>query len=232
MPSFVIGSLPLCFVNLWTSTYHLLKKEVTLEWRQKFTLSGVILYVFSTVFVVYLSFVTVQIQVWNTLFWIIMMFASTNAIMKSFIQENGTRQLYYYTLVPPTAVILSKIIYNVFLLTLIGLITYFLFIIFAEDVVRHRALFLLTIFLGSVGFSIVFTFVSAIASKASNGATLMAILSFPIIIPILTMLIQLSANAVGMVQNTAYWKDIGILISIDAILLVIVFILFPFLWKD
>ncbi|MEZ4918327.1 MAG: hypothetical protein R2792_04400 [Saprospiraceae bacterium] len=44
-----------------------------------------------------------------------------------------------------------------------------------------------------MGFSIAFTFIAAIAAKANNGATLMAILSFPVILPILLTLMRLSS---------------------------------------
>ena len=60
----------------------------------------------------------------------------------------------------------------------------------------------------------------------------MAILGFPVIIPILVTLIKLSANALGLITDTAYTEDIFILLAIDAILVALSFILFPFLWKD
>jgi heme exporter protein B len=41
-------------------------------------------------------------------------------------------------------------------------------------------------------FSLVFTFLSAIAAKAQQNAAIMAILGFPIIIPQLMLLMQLS----------------------------------------
>ena len=79
-------------------------------------MSGMLLYVVSTVFVCYLSFGLRRNQltpiVWNTLFWIIILFAAVNAIAKSFSQERYGRQIYYYNLCSPQAIIMSKIIYN------------------------------------------------------------------------------------------------------------------------
>jgi heme exporter protein B len=60
----------------------------------------------------------------------------------------------------------------------------------------------------------------------------MAILSFPIIIPIILTLIKLSANALRLMQDTAVWKDIATLLAIDLILISMTFFLFPFLWRD
>jgi heme exporter protein B len=98
--------------------------------------------------------------------------------------------------------------------------------------VRDDWAFFIGLILAATGLSITLTFVSAIASKATNSATLMAILSFPIIIPVLLTLVKFSANALGLITDTGVWKDVVILLSIDAILLSLSFLLFPFLWKD
>lgn len=210
----------------------LLKKEILLEWRQKYAIGGILLYVVSTVFIVYISTGDIRPPVWNILFWIIVLFASVNAVVKSFIQENSQRQLYYYQLAHPIAIILSKVLYNIGLLFCITVLSYLAMTLVYESPIKRVGLFWLTIFLGSVGFSITFTFVSAIASKADNSSTLMAILTFPIVIPILGTLMMLSANALGLIQDTAYLKDIYTLIAIDGILLGLAIILFPFLWRD
>ncbi len=210
----------------------LLRKELLLEWRLRYAISGILLYVLSTVYIVYASFVNVPAQTWNAVFWIIVLFASVNAIAKSFVQESGHRQLYYYALANPTSIILSKIIYNTVLLLLLTLLSYGAFSLVAGNPVKDQKLFFIAIFLGSLGFSITFTFISAIASKTNNSATLMAILSFPVIIPILMSLIKLSAGALRLIQDTAIWKDILTLVAIDFLLFALSFILFPFLWRD
>lgn len=219
-------------MQLLAEIIHLIKKEILLEWRQKYAIGGILLYVVSTVFIVFIVSIDIPNAVWNILYWIIILFASVNAVVKSFVQENSNRQLYYFQLAQPLAIILSKIIYNIFLLLLLSLLTYGAMIIFYENPVKNILLFLAILFLGSIGFSITLTFVSAIASKADNSATLMAVLSFPLIIPILGTLMALSSNALGLVHDTAYLNDILILLAIDGILLGLVVILFPFLWKD
>lgn len=106
----------------------LLLKDLRLEWRQKYAVSGILLYVLSTVFVVYVAAGETAPEVWNSLFWIVSLFASVNAIVKSFVQENSARALYYYVLFNPIAVILSKIIYNFLLLFLLIVVAYGAFI--------------------------------------------------------------------------------------------------------
>jgi heme exporter protein B len=224
--------IPLLLKIVLNEILFLLKKEITLEWRQKYAIGGILLYVASTIFIVYISFIRVQPNVWNVMFWIIALFASVNAVVKSFIQESGARQLYYYQLANPTAILMSKIIYNICLLLLINILTYGLFSFVTENPVKLPEQFWLALLLGSTGFGITFTFVSAISAKANNSATLMAILSFPIVLPTLLSLVKFTANALGLITDTATYKDVIILLSIDAILLSLAFILFPYIWRD
>ena len=219
-------------MNIFVQILHLLRKEITLEWRQKYALSGILLYVLSTVFIVYISFQNISPQVWNVLFWIIMLFASVNAVMKSFVQESGNRQLYYFQLLHPIAILLSKMIYNALLLLLLGALTFVALALIAGNPVQEAGIFALTLFLGSTGFSITFTFVSAIAAKADNSSTLMAILSFPVVIPILLLLVNLSAHSIGLLGSTDIGDKTMLLGAVDLILVAMGLVLFPFLWRD
>lgn len=219
-------------MGLFKETLALMRKDLLLEWRGKYALSGILLYVFSTVFIVYTSFEEVGPQAWNTLFWIVLLFAAINAIVKSFVQENSARQLYYYSLANPVAVILSKTLYNIGLLALVSLLTWACFSLMAGNAVKDFWRFMLVLFLGSVGLSITFTFVAAIAGKADQSATLMAVLSFPLVLPILLILTHLSATALRLEQSTSINKDIALLGAIDLISMGMALLLYPFLWRE
>jgi heme exporter protein B len=220
-------------ISFSKQVWALLKKEMQLEWRQRYAIGGVLLYVLTTVVLVYMSLgQAVGAAVWGALFWIVILFASVNAVAKSFMQENQERQLYYYLLASPSAIILAKTIYNVGLLSLISVLAWAVFAVVLGYPIVENGLFALTVLLGALGFAIAFTFVSAIAAKAQQSATLMAILSFPVIIPILLILLRLTKIAANLMVDTAYYQDVLTLLSIDAILLSLVLILFPYLWKD
>jgi heme exporter protein B len=219
-------------MSLLKEIIFLLRKEFTLEFRQKYAIGGILLYVLSTVFIIYISFQQVSPQVWNVLFWVIMLFASVNAVVKSFVQESGHRQLYYYQLANPMAILLSKMLYNALLLLALGILTFGAMAFVAGNPVEESGQFALALFLGSIGFSITFTFVSAIASKADNSSTLMAILSFPVIIPILLVLVNLSAHSIGLLQGSMITSDIMLLSAVDLILVALGLVLFPYLWRD
>jgi heme exporter protein B len=214
----------------------LIEKEIRLEWRQRYALNGMLLYIISTVFVCYMSFKLkvndIEPITWNTLFWIILLFTAVNSITKSFTQERAGRQLYYYTLASPQGIILSKIIYNIVLLLALSLVGFLIYAVMMGNPVQNIWMYLIAIILGAVGFSATLTMVAGIASKAENTSTLMAVLSFPIILPMLLMLIRLSKNAMdGLEWNTSY-DEILTLLGIDGIVIALSYLLFPFLWRS
>jgi heme exporter protein B len=211
----------------------LIQKEVKQELRQKFALGGIVLYVVSTVFVCYLSFRSIiDKPTWNALFWIILLFGAINAVAKSFLQESKGRQLYYYTLVSPQAVILSKIIYNSLLLLLLSLICFLVYSLFIKSLVDDIPFFILSLLVGSIGFASVLSMVSAIASKTNNNFSLMAILSFPMLIPLLLSLIKVSKNAVDGLDRSLSYPYFGVLLLINVMVIMLSYLLFPYLWRD
>ena len=211
-----------------------------LEWRSKYAFNGVLLYVVSTVFICYISFnlnpgfsgSKSYPIVWNVLFWIIMLFASVNAIAKSFMQESKSRLLYYYSIASPQAIILSKMMYNIVLMVLLSFLALLVYMVFFTNTLGDPLFYFLTVLLGSISFSTVFTMISAIASKAGNNGTLMAILSFPVIIPVILLLIRLSKNAMDGIERSFSYDNIGVLLAINTIVIATALILFPFLWRD
>lgn len=219
-------------MKLLNDIKYLLYKDIRLEWRTPIAINGILLYVAATVMIVYMSFFTMQPQLWNALFWIVMLFVSLNAVAKSFLLESRERNWYYFTLTSPQAIIVSKLIYNFILLLIVGLFTFAIYSIVLKNPVKHIDLFLLALLLGSTSFASCFTLISAIASHTSNGMAMMPILGFPLIIPIVALLIQISVAAFLPVADAHYWEKVISLVSINVIALILSWLLFPYLWQE
>ncbi|MGX1751890.1 heme exporter protein CcmB [Sphingobacterium sp. NPDC055346] len=219
-------------MNLFEQVKTLIYKDVVLEWRSKYAINSILLYVVSTVFVCYQSFKSVDTIVWNTLFWIILLFAAINAMSRSFIQETGSRHLYYYSIVGPKAIILAKIIYNSLVMILMTAIAFIVYNLIFKTEIGNLPVYLLSILLGSISFATVFTMIAGISAKAGNNSTIMAILSFPVIIPLLIILIKLSRSALMGGFLSSSWADIAVLLAINVVTIAISLLLFPYLWRD
>lgn len=213
--------------------YALLLKDILLEWRQKHTFYGILLYIASTTFVLYLSTDDLDANVWNGLFWVNQLFICVNAVAKSFLQESKGRMLYFYSVVSPVEFIAAKIVYNLLLMVLMSLLSLLLFSFFLGNPLQNFLLFTGIVFLGGISLSIVFTLMSAIAAKAQQNAALIAIMGFPVILPQLLLLMRLSKTAFAEVFKDGAVIQLSLLIiGLDVLVVVMAVVLFPYLWKD
>jgi heme exporter protein B len=213
--------------------FTLLKKDFLLELRQQHTFFGILLYVASTIFVLYLAMGQPESAVYNGIFWMIQLFVCINAVAKSFLQESKGRMLYFFSITSPVNFIIAKLIYSTILMLLMVLLSLLLFRILLGNPIDNYFQFVGIACLGSVSLSLVFTLMAAIAAKAQQNAAIMAILGFPLIIPQLLLLIRLSKSAFGEVfREGALLQITLLLIALDILVIVLAIVLFPFLWKD
>lgn len=217
---------------MWRIIKHLLLKEFILEWRNRYALNGIVVYAILTVFTIFLAFKEVQPVTWNALFWIILLFASITTITKSFVQEARGRQLYYYSIASPVAIILSKIIYNTGLMIFVSFISYLSFSWFLGNPVQNQAYFIGALLLNSICMASAFTLLSALASKTNSGSLLMPVLSIPIIFPCIMVLIRLSKGAVDGMDSATILPNVFVLLALGVMLLALSVILFPLVWKE
>jgi heme exporter protein B len=211
----------------------LIKKEFLLEFRQKASLGGILVYVAATVFISALSFTgKIHTHEWNALFWVILLFASVTVSSKSFLKETKGLGLFNYAYYSPRAFILSKIIFNMVLMLVISLITLFFYIWFIGGHIQNFSLFFLTLALSSTGFAGVLSLMSAIASKANNNFALMSILSFPVLMPMVLVSIRLSKQAIDGLSWGVSYDFLLILAALNVLVIMLANLLFPYLWND
>jgi heme exporter protein B len=219
-----------------TELLTLLQKEFTLELRRKTVLAGLLLYLVSTVFVCYLSFSlrheSVSAPVWAALFWVLILFAIVNSSAKSFIGEKSGADIYYYSIASPDAIILSKILYNYILSTILATTAFFLFVLFLQNPVQDMLIFATGAFLGAGAFSTTLTTVSAIAAKANNNNVLIAVLGFPVVITTILPVVKITRNAIDGIGWTFVQPDLIMLVAINALVIAVSYLLFPYIWRS
>jgi heme exporter protein B len=226
-------------VNLIKSVRAVLLKDLIIEFRNRYVLGGILLYVFSSVLVIYFalqynnSIQELNPVVWSMLFWLIILFSSVNAIANSFFREPEGRFYYYYWLISPQALILAKLFYNFIFTIVLTLLTFGIFSLMVNNPIVNYPVFLITIVLGGTGYSFLFTTMSAIASRAGNNATLMAVLGFPLVIPLIIFLTKLSAASIAGAEFTDETvRNILLLVAFNIVQPVLALVLFPYIWRD
>lgn len=215
------------FHQIWT----LFRKDLLLEVRQQYSFYGILLYIGSTLFVLFLSIKEPEPEVWNGLFWVTQLFICINAVAKSFLAESRGRMLYFYTVVSPTHFVLAKLLFNSLLMLIMSLLALLLFSLLMNTPLVRPGAFVALVLLGGWSLSLIFTFLAAIAARAQQNAAIMAVLGFPLITPQLILLMKISNAAFNPIL-TIKSGDILLLIALDLLVALLAVILFPFLWKE
>jgi len=214
----------------------LLQKEFILDLRRKSIVLGIILYLLSTTFICYLTFslksASMSPLTWSALYWIIVMFSGVNSVAKSFIGEKKGVDIYLYSVADPHDIILAKIIYNALLCGVMSLVCFGLFTLFFGNPVADMATFSLVLLLASIAFSGAFTMLSGIASRSGNSNVVMAVLSFPVIISTLLLVVKVTKNCIDGLDPSISYNDLLSLAAIDALLVAMSYLLFPFVWRS
>lgn len=219
-----------------TEILTLLRLEAALDLRQRAAWGGMLLYVVSAVYVAYLAIKSVQgAALWNALYWIILLFAAFNALARSFQREEGGRQLYLYTLVHPRSVVLARTAYNAFTMVVLALLSLLFHSLFLGTQALEGAAwgpFLLAVVLGAIGLATVLTLIAAIAARAGNGLGTMAILGFPLVLPMLLAVMRASKLSLDGVAWSVTSTYFGGLVLLNVITITLAWTLFPYLWRD
>ncbi len=209
----------------------LLKKDLKLELRQQYSLYGLLLYIASTLFLLFMTLDAPESTVWNGLFWITQLFICINAVAKGFLQESKGRMLYYYSIASPTQFILAKLIYNGILISFLSGVSLLFYLLLMGNPLDKLNAFIFISIVGGISLSLVFGFLSAIAARAQQNAAIIAILGFPIIIPQIVLLVRISSAAFSPLLYIST-PTILLLVAMDALVVLLSVILFPYLWKD
>jgi heme exporter protein B len=225
-------------MNLIKQTYLLLQHDFSIELRKKSTLFSIFLYVFSSSYFIYFlmntqgALVHLEVKIWNILFWILLLFSTIQNIYKSTVGLTSARYLYYYTMFRPEAYILAKMIFQTIYTLLISIVSFIIFALLFGNPVVHYGLFFLSISLGSISFSIIYTLVINIAYHTSQSAILSSILGFPLTIPLVTFISRICKEAFFHQLSDHFVYNFLILMGFNVILIFLSVILYPYIWRD
>jgi heme exporter protein B len=173
-----------------------------------------------------------EVEEWNALLWILLLFNAIITASKSFSAETKGRALYNYSLYNPRHLIGAKLIYNMVLVMVVSIIGYGFFSLFIGNPVKNTPLFIVNIILSSLAFSGVLTMTAGISSKTNGSFTLMSVLSIPLLFPMLLLALKISMMATLGNSFTHGMNYLLGLIALNVIIVLLCIILFPYLWRE
>ena len=216
-----------------TRWWTLFALELRLEFRQRVSLAGVLLFVAGVAYLFSLAFGALEPRLWNALFWVVLLFGAVNGLAGAFRRELTYRYAYYHQLAAPLELYAAKAAANTLLLLVVGLLAWGALGLLFGNPVRDAGLFALALGLGSLGLALTLTFLAALAGRVRSGGTgLVAILAFPVVVPLLLTTVKLGAVATRVVAQTSTAKDVGLLGGVVALSLGLALLLVPAVWRE
>jgi heme exporter protein B len=211
-------------------------KDIKSELRTRYAINAILMFAVVTVFAVSWAIGGAGLSpvLQASFLWIVIYFSSLSGLSQSFVKEEESHTATALRLYSPAEAVLGgKLLFNLILLVVLNLITVPLFAIFIGFDVANYPLFLTMIGIGSLGLVVVTTLVAAIISKASVKGALFAVLSFPLVLPLLIEAI--SGTKKAMAPGIGFFDarvEIQVLVSYLVVMGVLGFLLFEAIWND
>jgi heme exporter protein B len=167
------------------------------------------------------------------LLWIILFFAATSGLARVFVKEEDAHTAKTLRLAArPLAVLFGKLLFNLVLLLLLEMFLVPLYCALMGFQIQSVGGLALLLFAGAVSLSATATMVAAIISRASGSSTLFAILSVPLVLPLLVALIQGTRMAATSESIAAIFPALRAVVSLAGVTLTASIFLFPVVWHD
>lgn len=216
--------------------YSLFRKDWHSELRTRYAINALAMFILVTISVILFSIGNEKISEYLTggLLWVVIFFSAMSGLSRAFVseEERGTT-LTLQLIAAPSTVFSGKLLFNVLLVFLMNIvITFLFFILFESFVIKNFLLFTFAFILGNIGIAISSTIIAAIISKASSKGTLYPVLSFPILLPLILTLLELTKFAMDGETLESSFVEIAVLVCYDVIMLTASYLLFDFIWKD
>jgi heme exporter protein B len=217
-------------------SYALFKKDLYSELRTRYAVNALVMFILVTISVILFSIGNERITNYLTggMLWVVIFFSAMSGLSRVFVseEERGT-VLTLQLIASPTTVFLGKLVFNLILVFSMNLVITVLFsILFDSFVIKNLLLFFYSFVLGNIGIAVSSTIIAAIIAKAGSKGTLYPVLSFPILLPLVLTLLELTKLSMDGVPVYDAFVELAVLFCYDGIMATASFLLFDFIWKD
>ncbi len=216
-----------------------LGKEVTAELRSRVALNAIGLFALTTLVAVAYQIGPYQIaeedrpHLLAALLWIILFFAATSGLARVFVKEEDSHTAKTLRLAArPTAVFVGKYLFNLVLLLALYAVIVPLFCALMGYAVAGVPGLVMVMVGGAVALAATSTIVAAIISRASGSSTLFAIMSVPLVLPLLVFLIRGTRDAAGSGDLQPVLASLRAIVAYAGVTLITSVGLFRVVWND
>ncbi len=167
--------------------------------------------------------------------WVALAFAGVISAAQSYqseLEEGAYEQLLMYP-IPRASIFLGKLLANWIYMTLLGFILIpITALFFAMRVDWNIGMLFLTVLLGTLGFALIATFYAALTANLRARESLLPVLMFPVVVPILLAAVRATGEIVGAGDLSISSSWLQLLLAFDLVYFVVCSALFRFVTEE
>ena len=217
-------------------SFYLFKKDWQSELRTRYAINALAMFILVTISVILFSVGQEKMSEYLTggLLWVVIFFSAMSGLSRAFVseEERGT-MLTLQLIASADTIFTGKMLFNLVLVFLMNTVIAILYsMLFNTFIINNTALFILAFIIGNIGIAVSSTVIAAIIAKANTKGTLYPVLSFPILLPLILVLLQLTKFSIDGKSISESYAELMVLVSYDVIMLTASYLLFEFINKD
>jgi heme exporter protein B len=166
--------------------------------------------------------------------WVALAFAGVISAAQSYqneLEENSYEQLLLFP-IPRASIFLGKLLANWLYMTLLGLIIVPVTAIFFNVTLTRLPWLLIIIVLGTLGFALVATFYAALTANLRARESLLPVLMFPVVVPVIQAAVFATAELVQNGDLSFVVARVQLLLAFDLVYFVVCTALFHFVTEE
>jgi heme exporter protein B len=211
---------------------HTVKFFIKEEWKNKYAVMGVFIYIFTAVLISFLALPGMDKPHFSAIFWIVVLFTTLQGISKTFITMKKGNFVFWHQMVSPQVFLGGKLVLAFLLMFIFTSFAFLMFMLIHGSVSDNAwGFYLVSLFTGA-GISFIYTISSSIAAKTDSPGILLPVLSFPLTIPIILIGVKGGKNAIDDLGLMTYFPEILLLIGFDILMVMMGLALIKFIWKE
>jgi heme exporter protein B len=224
-------------LDFLAGTWAVFVKDARLELRTRYALGALALFVAASLVLVRVALGTapVRADVAAALLWLVILFAAAVGLGRAFVleAERGTVLLLQLTL-PAGAVYAGKLLFNAALTLALNAAAGLGLVVVLAPPVHAPGLLATTLALGAVGLAGGTTLLAAVLARASGAGPLLAVLAFPVLVPLLFSGVTLTRLAFSPSADPwgAATQDLLALVGYAGLTITASALLFEYVWRE
>ena len=216
-------------------TWAVFRKDLRIELRNRYGINTLLLFVLGTLLLVLFAVgpQPLSARVQSALLWIVMLFAASLGLGRSFVAEaEGGTVLLLRLNTRPSMVFVGKLLFNMLLVGGLTLFATGAFLFLLDISVRTPGLLAAALGLGTIGLAVATTLLAALVARAARRGPLLPVLLLPLLVPLLVSGTSATRKALVGRSWLQAQDELLTLLGFAGATLSAAVILFDYLWEE